>query len=225
MDKPVVRLALLSTDHEDMEGYEASLRTLFEQTVTRIGHFSWEIDNPRLLVNHGGRDHYDDGDKHAVMMHVQIPKRMERDVSLFQELFVNTYANREFADPDINKTFTLALFEVVPVGKQSYTLGRVKLITNVTFARIGIGSGTYGGQDTVMPLARYHDIPVDWKSIPERPAYIPPLADEEGTSTFTISGRELIANAKARQRLSDMAHAMVQTISAAEPKAKAPAKK
>jgi len=229
MDKPVIKLAVLSTDHEDMEGYEASLRTLFEQTVSEIPHFTWGIENPKPTVrqshHNGFGNDFEPGEKGATSMHLMFPKRLEREVSLFQELFTNTYMNRDYQDSERRKTFTLALFEVVPAGKNSFTLGRIKLLTNVGFTQIGVGFGKYGGQESPYPRTRYHDVPEDWKATPGQPIIGRNDSDEEGESSFTIVGRELIANKKARDRVADIAQAYVVSISAAEPKAKAPAKK
>lgn len=227
MDKPTVHLALLSTDHEDMEGYTASLRTLFEQTVTRIGHFHWGVDNPKPTVRHqshnGFHGDYEPGDKGAINIHMDFPRIAEREVSLFQELFTNTVLNREYTDPDAKKTFTLALFEVVPTGKSSFTLGRIKLVTNVCFPVVGVGFGKFGEDFQHRHRSFGTDVPVDWKAIPEQPAII--HESEEGTTSLTISGIELIANAKARAKVNELAQAIVQNLSATEPKAKAVAKK
>lgn len=227
MDKPVVHLALLSTDHEDMEGYTASLRTLFEKTITRIGHFHWGVDNPKPTVRHqthnGFHGDYEPGDKGAINIHMDFPRSMEREVSLFQELFTNTVLNREYGDQDANKTFTLALFEVVPAGKNSFTLGRIKLITNVCFPVVGVGFGKLGEDFKHRHRAFGAEVPVDWKSIPEQPVIIHEA--EEGNSSVTISGIELIANAKARAKIADLAQVIVQNLSGTEPKAKAVAKK
>lgn len=218
--QPEIRLALLSTDHEDMEGYEKALRTLFEENVVSIGHFNWGVGHPQPLValrDYDGHE-YNGRDKNACTLHLRVPGNMASSVSVFQEQLTNTTLRRDQFDQDKRKSFTLALYELIPNG-EAFDIGRIKVITQCFFPEVGIGGGHVPEPRIEMERERFHDQPEQWKVKTTRGPNLTRF--EEGSVHFHVGGRELIANDKARQAVYDHAHADFSVA----PKKKAVAKK
>lgn len=218
--QPEIRLALLSTDHEDMEGYEKALRTLFEENVVSIGHFNWGVghpDPPVSLRDYDGHE-YNGRDKNAFTMHLRVPESMASTVSVFQEQLTNTTLRRDRFDQDKRKSFTLALYELIPNG-EAFDLGRIKVVTQCFFPEVGIGHGHVPEPRIELERERFHDQPEQWKVKATKGSALPRV--EGGSVFFNVGGRELIANDKARQAVLDHAYADFSVT----PKKKAAAKK
>lgn len=216
-----IRLVLLSTDHEDMEGYEKALRTLFEENVVGIGHFDWGVKHPNPPINMG-RDEgfeFNNRDKHSTVLHLRIPATLASTVSVFQEQLTNTTLRRDQFDQDKRKSFTLALYELIPAIDTEFTIGRIKVITNCFFPEIGIGRGHVPEPRVTLERERFHDQEEQWKVKPTKRS----ISEEalEGSIHFAIAGRELIANDKAREAAYNHAYADFSVT----PKKKAVAKK
>jgi len=196
-----VRLMVLSTDHEDMEGYEKALRTLFEENVVSINYFDWAVKHPRPPVDLGrdGRREFGESnrDPNAFTVRLGIPATMAANLSVFQEQLTNTTLRRDQFDQDKRKSFTLALYEVIPDDSVAeLSIGRIKVISNCFFPEIGIGFGQVQEPRLEVERERHHDQPSQWKTKPVKSSG--PVA-EEGRTHFEVAGRELIANDKARE--------------------------
>lgn len=196
--KSEVRIALLSVDHEDVEGYQAALKTVFEQHVVAVDGFAWgnHAEDPSGRF----RRHEDE----QLTMHV--PDSTAIAVSMFMEQVMNVITGRPRNDRESRKTFTIALYEVVPAGKASSTIGRVKLMDQVRFDSTAVGRGILAHPEAT------------------RSYEFDRLQDEEGKETYShlnISGRGLIANEKTRSFLAQHAGTSVaKAVKSAAPVAK-----
>ena len=196
-----VRLMVLSTDHEDMEGYEKALRTLFEENVVSINYFDWAVKHPRPPVELGRENRREFGesnrDPNAFTVRLGVPATMAATLSVFQEQLTNTTLRRDQFDQDKRKSFTLALYEVIPDNSVAeLSIGRIKVISNCFFPEIGIGFGQVREPQPAVERERQHGQQSEWKT---KPAKSDRPAAEEGRTHFEVGGRELIANDKARE--------------------------
>ena len=175
--KSDVRIALLSVDHEDIEGYTGALKSVFEQHVVAIDSFNWgnrpAEGTPRF------RHHEDE----ELTLHV--PDTAAVAVSMFMEQVMNVITGRPNNDRESRKTFTLAVYEVVPSGKSGVAIGRVKLIDQTVFQTGAVGRGMMAHPEASpqYELNRMREI------------------EEEGKATYSylnVRGRGLLANEKTR---------------------------
>jgi hypothetical protein len=181
-----VRIALLSVDHEDLEGYTKALKNVFEEHVISAERFEWGAP----VLQPGESDRYrrisHDEDDHQLRL--RIPESAAVAVSMFMEQVSNTISGRDDSDRDRRKTWTLALYEVVPAGKASATIGRIKLMDGVSFTRSAVGFG-----QILHPLASSR-----WE--------LDHGQDEQGKfASLTINGCSLVPNEKTRSALAEHA--------------------
>lgn len=187
-----VRIALLSVDHEDMEGYTSGLRALLEEHVVSVTDFEWGAVNER----HAGRRNFrEDGPEELTLY---IPDALTVTVSMFMEQMINTANNRGYEDRDQYKTWTLALYEVT-----DGTVGRVKLLDQCHFTRSGLGRGKLG-EGRNIGYARPAGGPLNTEPTFGNAGSLAGRANLINTVKFQsldLIGRELTANEKTRVEL------------------------
>lgn len=187
-----VRIALLSVDHEDMEGYTSGLRALLEEHVVSVTDFEWGAVNER----HAGRRNFrEDGPEELTLY---IPDALTVTVSMFMEQMINTANNRGYEDRDQYKTWTFALYEVT-----DGTVGRIKLLDQCHFTRSGLGRGKLGeGRNIGYPRYAGAQLNTDpsFGDAGSLPGRIQPM-DTVKFQSLDLIGRELTANQKTRDEL------------------------
>lgn len=179
--KPEVRIALLSVDHEDIEGYQGALKGVFEQYVVAVDSFNWGNRAPGM---HSRFRHHDDDEE----LTMYVADKDGIAVSMFMEQIMNVITGRPNNDRESRKTFTIAMYEVVPACKGSSVIGRIKLIDQIQFETSAVGRGMM-----IHPEAS-----------PRYELNMLADAEEAGKETYShlnIRGRGLIANSKTREAL------------------------
>lgn len=176
-----VRIALLSVDHEDLEGYSKALKNVFEEHVIAAERFDWGSPVERPGESNRFRLHRHHEDRELTL---RIPDTAAVAVSMFMEQISNTISGRDSADRNGRKTWTLALYEVTPEA----TIGRIKLLDGVSFARSAVGQGAI-----LHPLASNR-----WE--------LEQGQDEQGKfASLDIYGSGLVPNEKTRAALAEHA--------------------